>query len=201
VLKHAQPDIPLRDWSQTLPKTINLRLKITLGFAMVLIVAAEGYRMVYDKLNPGLLEIGSLAPDFKTQTLDGKPLTLSPLRGKVVLLDFWATWCGPCRMATPLLISLQSQYHSQGLEVVGISTDDQSSAAQVPDFVKQSGMNYSVSANPLVNSGIALAYRADSLPTQYLIDKHGRIRWSQQGFSTDEQYLLPQVLQKLLAEP
>jgi thiol-disulfide isomerase/thioredoxin len=183
------------------PKTSNLRLNITLGFAIIIVGAAIAFRVAYDKLYPGLLQEQSVAPDFKTHTLDGKELTLNGLRGKVVLLDFWATWCEPCRMATPLLISLQNQYHSQGLEVVGISTDDQTSTAEVPDVVKQSGINYSISANPSANAGIALAYRADSLPTQYLIDKHGRIRWSQQGFSIDEQSVLPQVVQKLLAEP
>jgi len=166
-----------------------------------MVAAATAFRITYDKLYPGLLQDQSLAPNFKTHTLDGKELTLDSLRGKVVLLDFWATWCEPCRMTTPLLVSLQGQYQSQGLEVVGISTDDQTTSSQVPSVAKQEEINYTISANPSVNAGIALAYRADSLPTQYLIDKHGRIRWGQQGFSTDEQSVLPQVVQKLLAEP
>ena len=85
---------------------------------------------------------GALAPDFSLNDLSGQPVIFSSLRGKVVLLDFWATWCVPCREETPHLVDLQDKYGSQGLQIIGVSMDD--SPEPVRDFYQRFKMNYPV---------------------------------------------------------
>ena len=85
---------------------------------------------------------GALAPDFRLADLSGQPLNLSSYRGKVVLLDFWATWCVPCREETPHLVDLQNKYGGQGLQVIGVSMDDE--PGPVRDFYQHYKMNYPV---------------------------------------------------------
>ena len=148
------------------------------------------------------LPSGSAAPAFTTKTLAGQPLALKSLRGKVVLLDIWATWCGPCRAATPVLQSLHQKFGGKGLKVVGLSMDDDSSVGQVPAFKKQFKVTYTLSADPKSSQKIGQAYNAQGIPSIYLIDQKGVVRWSQSGFDVSdpgrEERLLSQMIKELL---
>lgn len=111
------------------------------------------------------------APDFAVQTLDGKPLKLSDTTGKVVLLNFWATWCGPCRMEIPDLIVLQNEY-KDSLQIISllVDVDDVDDAKR---FVQSAGINYPVA---LATTDIRLKYGGVSaLPTLFMLDTQGRI--------------------------
>jgi thiol-disulfide isomerase/thioredoxin len=143
---------------------------------------------------------GTKAPSFTTNTITGKHVSLKSLRGKVVLVDFWATWCGPCRMATPTLQSLYHKYHHNGLQVLGISVDDNRTVADVKPLIKQMNVGYWISASPAANQRIAMAYKVEGIPSQYLIDKKGVVRWSVGGYSPDEKAELSALIKKLLAE-
>lgn len=149
---------------------------------------------------PPPLPAGTRAPAFTTQTVGGKPLSLHSLRGKVVLLDYWATWCGPCQMATPTLQSLHQKFGRQGLRVVGLSVDDPRSVGSVKPFMKHFGMTYIVSASPVANGRAQYAYNVHGIPSQFLIDRKGIVRWSQSGYSVNEAQELPPLIKKLLAE-
>jgi thiol-disulfide isomerase/thioredoxin len=121
-----------------------------------------------DPLDP----TGKPAPDFTLQTLDGKSVTLSSLRGKGVLLNFWATWCGPCKIEMPWFVELQKEYGSQGLQIVGVAMDD-SSTQDIQTFVKEMGVNYPVL---LGKEAVGQAYGGvDVLPTTFFIDRDGKI--------------------------
>lgn len=112
-----------------------------------------------------------LAPDFVLPQLDGTPLRLSDYRGKVVLLDFWATWCDPCREETPHFVELQRQYGDRGLQIIGVSMDDTSKP--VREFYRQFHVNY-----PLVmgDAKTGEAYGGVlGLPIAFLLDREGRI--------------------------
>lgn len=114
---------------------------------------------------------GQPAPDFSLPQLNGQPLRLSDYRGKVVLLDFWATWCVPCRQGTPHLVALQTKYGSQGLQLIGLSMDD--TPEPVRDFSKQFQMNYPV---VMGNADVGKLYGGVlGLPIEFLIDPTGRI--------------------------
>src|SRR5579862_2598362 len=92
---------------------------------------------------PSILGKSTPAPDFTLEQLSGGNLKLSDLRGKAVLLNFWATWCGPCKIETPWLVEMQNQYGNQGLQVVGVAMDD-SGKDEISKFAKDMGVNYPV---------------------------------------------------------
>ena len=137
-----------------------------------------------------------MAPDFTLPTvLDGKVFQLSQQRGKVVLVDFWATWCPPCRMSIPHLKDLQEQYGGKDFTVVGISLDQQSE--RVKPFVTEWAMKY-----PVVNDAdgaVARAYGGiRSIPTGILIDRHGKVITGFVGYRPKEEMeaLVKQALAK-----
>jgi peroxiredoxin len=112
------------------------------------------------------------APDFTLKDADGKIVHLSQYRGKVVLLDFWATWCDPCRLEIPWFIDLQRKNKDRGFEVLGVSMDDEGWEVVKP-FMKSVGMNYRV---VIGNDETTQLYGGvDSLPSTFLIDRQGKI--------------------------
>jgi cytochrome c biogenesis protein CcmG, thiol:disulfide interchange protein DsbE len=112
-----------------------------------------------------------LAPDFTLPQLNGQQLTLSAYRGNVVLLDFWATWCVPCREEIPHFVELQQKYGDHGFQMIGVSMDD--SADPVGPFYQQFHMNYPV---VIGNAKIGELYGGVlGLPIAFLIDRDGRV--------------------------
>ncbi len=167
---------------------------------LLALLPASAASAQYEMAPPPPLPAGTPAPAFTTQTVGGKPLSLRSLRGKVVLLDYWATWCGPCQMATPTLESLYKKFGPQGLKVVGLSVDDSRSVGAVKPFMKHFSMTYIVSASPVANGRAQAAYHVDGIPAQFLIDKKGIVRWSQSGFSPNEGRELAPMIKRLLAQ-
>ena len=153
---------------------------------------------------PPPMKAGTLAPAFTTKTVDGKPLTLKSLRGKVVLMDVWATWCGPCRQVTPILEALHRKYGSKGLVVIGLSVDDSGSSNQVKPFQKANKLTYTLAVSPEANAKIAQAYHVEALPSMFLIDQKGITRWSHLGINPNlqaEAKELDQRVSELLDKP
>ena len=114
---------------------------------------------------------GSLAPDFSLPQLNGVPLRLSDYRGKVVLVDFWATWCDPCRDEIPRFVDLQGKYGARGLQIIAVSMDDE--AEPVRDFCRRFQMNYPV---VMGNAKIGELYGGVlGLPIAFIVGRDGRI--------------------------
>jgi peroxiredoxin len=112
------------------------------------------------------------APEFSLQDADGRTVQLSDYRGKVVLLNFWATWCGPCKVEIPWFVEFERKHKDRGFAVVGVSMDEDGWQAVKP-FVSELGINYRIL---LGSDSIAQLYGGvDSLPTTFVIDREGRI--------------------------
>jgi thiol-disulfide isomerase/thioredoxin len=114
----------------------------------------------------------TVAPDFSLESLDGKTVRLSDLRGKAVLLNFWATWCGPCKIEMPWFVDLQKQYGSQGLQIVGVAMDD-GSKEDIAKFAKDMGVNYPILIG---KESVGDQYGGvPALPESFLIARDGKI--------------------------
>jgi len=173
-----------------------MKNKQTLILLIVLILAALYAFHRYGTHNP-TTSTAQLkpAPDFTLpQPSGGPPLKLSDYRGKVVLVDFWATWCEPCRAEIPHFVDLQNEYGPQGFQIIGVSMDD--SPDPVPAFVKQFKMNYPV---VMGNAQIGEQYGGVlGLPIAFLIDRQCQIRKKHIGAM--EASLFEKEVTNLLAE-
>jgi cytochrome c biogenesis protein CcmG/thiol:disulfide interchange protein DsbE len=117
------------------------------------------------------------APDFKLTGLDGKPITLAGSKGKVILLNFWATWCGPCRAEIPDLVELQNKYKDR-LQILGLVVDDDDPDA-IKEFAEKFGINYPVA---IAGNDIRFQYGGiAALPTSFVLDSEGRIVQKHEG--------------------
>jgi peroxiredoxin len=149
-------------------KAVLIVVAIALAFALFEVGRRSS---VHSKPGGPQSAVHWVAPDFSLQDLNAQPLELASYRGKVVLLDFWATWCTPCRDEIPRFVEVQNKYRGQGLQVIGISMDDD--AKPVRAFYQQFKMNYAVA---LGNEKIAAAYGGVlGLPITFLIGRDGRV--------------------------
>jgi cytochrome c biogenesis protein CcmG/thiol:disulfide interchange protein DsbE len=116
---------------------------------------------------------GSMAPAFELTSIpDGKSVPLASFRGKAVLLNFWATWCGPCKIEMPWLVDLQKRYGPQGLQIVGVAMDDTSNK-EIADFAHKMGVNYVVLKG---TEKVGDLYGGiDRLPLTYYLDRSGKV--------------------------
>lgn len=129
--------------------------------------------------NSGPPRIGEPAREYEAKTLEGEEVTLASLRGDVVLLNLWATWCTPCRMETPYLQSIYEEHRDEGFQIVGISMDTGDAADDVAMFVDEFGVTYTILHDPQMR-GMEL-YQVLGLPATFLIDREGVLRWMRYG--------------------
>lgn len=151
-----------------------MRLRVRRFILMAAAVAAAGFGFSAsgaERVASDRLEAGMQAPEFSRTDLSGAPVALSALRGKVVLLDFWASWCAPCIVEIPHLIDLQARYGKMGLRVIGVSMDD--SPAPVRALMQRFAFNY-----PLIlgDAKFGRSYGGVlGLPLRFLIARDGKI--------------------------
>jgi cytochrome c biogenesis protein CcmG, thiol:disulfide interchange protein DsbE len=127
---------------------------------------------------PAAVEVGSSMPVYTARTVDGKKFDVAAERGNVVLLNVWATWCGPCRFEIPALDKLHKKYESKGFKVVGVSIDE-GEAAPVKQFVSEHEMHYPIVLDP--EGKLANLFQTSVIPTSVLIDRKGKVVWKKYG--------------------
>jgi thiol-disulfide isomerase/thioredoxin len=150
-----------------------------LALVIVAFVIALGIYVGYHKARAAggpafatKLTTSTPAPDFSLESLDGKTMKLSDFRGKAVLLNFWATWCGPCKIEMPWFVEFQSQYAAQGLQIVGVAMDD-ASKEDIAKFAKDMNVNYPILIG---KESVGDEYGGvPALPESFVIGRDGKI--------------------------
>jgi cytochrome c biogenesis protein CcmG, thiol:disulfide interchange protein DsbE len=145
---------------------------------LLLVLVGMGWQ-VRDRFLP--VEVGTAAPDFVARDLDGAPVRLADLRGQVVLLNIWATWCPPCREEMPSMQRLHEEFSERGLQVVAVSIDapigrvDPAGrpGGNVEAFAREMGLTFPLWLDPA--GDISRVYRATGVPESFVIDRHGAI--------------------------
>lgn len=139
---------------------------------------------------------GQSAPNFKVISTTGQTITQDNYRGHVLILDFFATWCQPCRKSIPHLVEMNRKYGKQGLQILGLSVDEEGER-EVKTFTDEFRVNY-----PLAMAGdsTAAAFGVRSVPVMYLVDKKGTVVEVLRGFSDETARSLEQSIKRLLAE-
>lgn len=142
------------------------------------------------------LDPGARAPEIGLNDRDGHRVDLSGMRGHVIVVDFWASWCEPCADEMPVLEGLYQSLHSQGLDVVGVSQD--SSAGNITTFLRRVHVTF-----PIVHdNGHAVAdrYHPSGMPTSFIIDRHGIVRFVHRGYRAADRAAIEREVRQLVAE-
>ena len=140
-------------------------------------------------------EVGAMMPEYAAMWLDGSKFVLAEKKGQVVLVNAWATWCGPCRIEIPHLQSLHNQYAARNFAVIGVSVDD-GGVEPVREFVAEQKMTYPVAID--AEAKLLDVLRTTMLPTSVLLDRNGKIVWKKVGWITPEDTDLDKAIQDAL---
>ena len=142
------------------------------------------------------VDVGSTAPDWKLRAVDGRDVSAADFAGKVLVIDFWATWCPPCRAEIPGFVELQKKYEKDGLVIVGISVD-QGGVELVKKFIAQNKINYSI---VMADDKVADTFGGiEGIPTTFVIDRTGKIQLKEVGFVEPAEF--EKRIKPLLAAP
>ncbi len=143
----------------------------------------------------GAVGVGEAAPAFSLSGANGATIALQGLRGQVVYVDFWASWCGPCRRSFPWMNELHRRYGGRGLTIVAINVDK--NPADAARFLEHNPAQFAIAYDQ--PGSTPLAYAVEGMPSSYLVDARGKIVDVEQGFHDDRKALVEQRIQSLLA--
>lgn len=152
--------------------------------------------LLFSALSLQAKELSGPAPNFTANTLDGKKVSLNDLKGKVVMINFWASWCGPCRQEMPLLEDIYNDYKKAGFVLLGVNLDEDVDEAQ--DFLKGLTVSFPVPLDP--KGKVAEMYKNEAMPSSYFVDKNGQLAHLHKGYRPGEENDYRKVIKKLLAQ-
>ena len=166
----------------------NAKIVVSAGLALLLFAFAGGV--------PAATELKGEAPDFTLKSLKGSNLKLSEFRGDVVLINFWATWCGPCRQEMPILNDLYLKYRDMGFTLLGVNVEKNSSKAA--NMVRDLKVVFPVLFD--TQNTVSKLYQVEAMPSTVLVDRDGNMRYLHRGYvpGTEDEYL--RQVRELMAE-
>lgn len=154
------------------------------------------FRYLIFALTALVISAGAFAAQPANPMIPAKDFSLDQYRGHVVYLDFWASWCSPCKASFPFMEQLRSRYAADGLEVIAVNVDSEANAAQ--RFLAKQDTQFAVVTNP--SGSLAERFKVLGMPSSYLIDANGKIIWQHRGFRSDDRKLIEQKVQQALTE-
>jgi len=139
-------------------------------------ITKEGKKLKKSIEGLGVANVGTMAPDFSAPNVDGKMVSLKECLGKVTIVDFWASWCGPCRAENPNMVALYNEFHAKGVNIIGVSLDKEGEAAKWKEAIAKDGLTWiEVSNLKFWQDPIAMKYNVKSIPATFLLDANGKI--------------------------
>jgi peroxiredoxin len=144
-------------------RALSLTLLATLGWAA----------------SAATLQTGAPAPTFQLNSNGGKPVALADLKGQIVLLNFWASWCGPCRQEMPILEQLNRQYHAKGVTLLGVNVEPDSNAAV--NWLKATPVTFPILFD--TDSKVSKLYEVEGMPNTVIVDRKGVVRYIHRGYN------------------
>lgn len=141
-------------------------------------------------------DAGGPAPAFTLTTLTGQPAALSQYKGQVVLVNFWATWCGPCQQEMPLLDAIYREYKPAGFTLIGVNVDK--TVAPVKDLLSRKPVSFPVLLDPA--NQVSKAYHVDEMPSSVIIDRKGQIRYIHRGYRPGDENEYHNRIRQLIKE-
>jgi peroxiredoxin len=139
---------------------------------------------------------GGPAPDFTLAALTGQPAALSQYKGQVVMVNFWATWCGPCQQEMPLLDQMYKKYKPAGFTLIGVNVDKE--ALPVKDLMARKPVSFPVLLDPA--NQVSKAYHVDEMPSSVIIDRKGEIRYIHRGYRPGDENEYQDRIRQLIKE-
>lgn len=179
------------------------KVLIILSIFVILLISGCGSKAdedieptTYDESSEVEQDDSSKMPDFKLKNLKGETVSSDQFKGQVLIIDFWATWCGPCVEAIPSLVKMRSELHQKGMEVIGISLDDPRSIKKVKAFTRKYEVDYPILiGNEEVSSKFG---GVSNIPTMFIIDKEGNIVDRIVGYREGQEIQIKEKVEELL---
>ena len=141
-------------------------------------------------------DLSGPAPDFALKNLKGETVKLSDYKGKVVMINFWASWCTPCRQEMPLLETMSKDLSKAGFVLLGVNLDEDSDDAK--DFLSSTPVSFPILLDP--TGGVAEKYKNEAMPSSYFVDREGNLAHLHKGYRKGEEADYEKVIKKLLAK-
>jgi peroxiredoxin len=157
---------------------------------------ALGTMVAVTAVTAALPAAGQAAPDFTLKSASGQNLRLRELRGEVVLINFWASWCGPCRQEMPLLNKIHEQYRKAGFTLLGVNIDDDPAAAR--DMARKLGVAFPVLLD--TDKRVSKLYDVDTMPATLLVDRNGKVRYVHRGYRPGLEVTYQNQIRELLKQ-
>lgn len=142
------------------------------------------------------LTVGQPAPDFTLKNMQGENQRLAEQKGQIIVLNFWASWCGPCRKEMPALQALQDKYSDLGVAVWGVNVEQENQAGR--DFISEIKVDFPIFFDD--SNSISANYQVEAMPTTVLIDRNGDVRYVFKGYRTGYEKKYAKAIKKLIRE-
>jgi thiol-disulfide isomerase/thioredoxin len=168
----------------------------TVRFALLSLAAALPLMLGAPPVADAKVAANGPAPEFSLAALGGQKLSLSQYKGQVVMINFWATWCGPCRQEMPLLDAMYKKYKKMGFTLIGVNVEPDSKAAEA--FLKTTPVSFPVAFDP--DSSVSKLYSVQGMPSSVIIDRKGNARVIHRGYRPGDENVYLDHIRKLIKE-